>query len=47
MEMGDGKGTKRNLGVSKAFSEVCGAPARPQVERGWASTSVRIDEACV
>lgn len=47
MEMGDGEGGNRKLGISKAFSEVCGAPARPQVEPGWARTSIIIDEACV
>lgn len=47
MEMGDGEGGKRKLGISKDFSKVCGAPARPQVEPGWARTSVRVDKACV
>lgn len=45
--MGDGQGEKRKLGISKAFSEVSRVPARPQVEPGWACTSIGIDEACV
>lgn len=47
MEMGDGEDGKTKIGISKAFSEVFEAPARPQVEPGWGRTSIGIDEACV